>query len=68
MTRELRIPDYFSRNSIWGYGQPVVKDVFGKPVAMEGLVRLVEATTDRRRSEDPALLSIKEAASVDERY
>ena len=45
-----------------------MEDDFGKPVAVEGLVRVVEATTDRRRSEDPALLSIKEAASVDNKY
>ena len=58
------LADYFSRNPIWGYGQPVVEDVFGKPTPVEGLVRLVQATTDKRWAllEKARLLFLEEVA------
>ena len=60
--------DYFSRFPVYGYGQPVADDRYGRPTPVEALVRQVHATIDRRRAEDPALLAIKEHASMDEAY
>ena len=62
------LADYFSRFSVYGYGQPVADDWYGRSTPVEALVRQVHATIDRRRAEDPALLAIKEHASMDEAY
>ena len=62
------LADYFSRNPRFGYGQPVAEDLNGRPTPVEALVRQVHAKIERRRAEDPTLLSIKEQASMDDSY
>ena len=62
------LADYFSRNPRYGYGQPVANDLHGRPTPVEALVRQVHAVIERRRAEDPALLSIKEQAAMDNSY
>ena len=59
------LADYFSRFPVHGYGQPVAEDLNGHPQPVEGLVRQVHASIERRRAEDPALLAIKEQAALD---
>merc|ERR1712082_385167 len=62
------LADYFSRFPVIGYGQPVADDVLGRPCPVEALVRSVHASTEMRRAADPALMAIKEHASVHEDY
>ena len=62
------LADYFSRNPLWGYGQPVADDIYSRLALVEALVRQVQSSIDRRRAEDPALTSIKEQASMDDGY
>ena len=53
---------------MYGYGQPVADDLHGRPTPVEALVRQVHAVVERKRAEDPALLSIKEQAAMDDSY
>ena len=62
------LADYFSRFPVRGYGQPVADDVHGRPTPVEALVRSVHASTEERRAADPALMAIKEHASMDDEY
>merc|ERR1712082_58042 len=41
------LADYFSRNPVFGYGQPVAKDLHGRPTPVEALVRQVHAVIER---------------------
>ena len=62
------LADYFSHFPVYGYGQPVAEDLNGCPQPVEGLVRQVHASIERKRAEDPALLAIKEQAALDDAY
>ena len=62
------LADYFSRFPVYGYGQPVSDDRYGRPTPVEALVRQVHAGIEKKRAEDPALLAIKEQAALDESY
>ncbi len=62
------LTNYFSRFPVRGYGQPVADDIHGRPTPVEALVRSVHASTERRRAADPALVAIKEHASMDDEY
>ena len=62
------VVDYLSHHPHWSSTQPIVKDIWGKDILVEAIVRLATLTRYWRKLEDPFLTTIKDVVTEDSDY